>query len=391
MLENTLVMYDLHAYGSMIADKIRIDAYAEALHQAITPDSVVLDIGTGTGIFALLACKCNARKIYAIEPNPVIHVAREIAAVNGFTERIEFIEGASTQITQLPERADVIVSDLRGVLPLFKNHIPSLVDARKRMLAPGGKLIPKRDHLWVAVLTDSDLYEQHIAPWGVNTYGFRMEPAQRFLVNTLAKEQVKSEQLLLEPRHWGTLDYAIVESPNLSGEVSWIAERTGMAHGLIVWFDAILVEGIHFSNAPNAPNPHSYSNVFFPWPSPVAIAAGDTISVKLHANLVGKDYYWRWESRVRHQGDSKQFETTFKQSSFLGQPLPLKQLRKRVDEYVPTLSEEGQIDRFILELMQSGKTINEIARQVAVQFATRFVDWRDAIERVRNLSKMYSK
>src|SRR3954471_21820036 len=106
----------------MIADSARMDAYARALRQAIKPGSVVLDIGTGIGIFAMLASQFGARRVYAIEPDDAIQIARQIAAANGYAERVEFFQNLSTRI-ELPERADIIVSDLRGVLPVFQHHI----------------------------------------------------------------------------------------------------------------------------------------------------------------------------------------------------------------------------------------------------------------------------
>jgi protein arginine N-methyltransferase 1 len=115
-------MYSISAYGRMIADRVRMNAYVQALRQAVKPNSVVLDIGTGTGIFALLACQFGARHVYAIEADDAIEVARQIAAANGYTDRIEFIQDVSTKLS-LPEKADVIISDLRGVLPLFQGHI----------------------------------------------------------------------------------------------------------------------------------------------------------------------------------------------------------------------------------------------------------------------------
>src|SRR5437870_1780607 len=114
-------LYSIYAYGRMIADNVRMAAYVQALRQSVKPNSVVLDIGTGTGIFALLACQFGARKVYAIEPDDAIQVARDIAVANGYAERIEFIQNLSTKV-MLPERADVIISDLRGVLPWFQQH-----------------------------------------------------------------------------------------------------------------------------------------------------------------------------------------------------------------------------------------------------------------------------
>ena len=158
------MMFSIRDYGDMIADKVRLDPYTYALKAKIGPNSVVLDIGTGAGIHALLACKFGARKVYAIEPNDAIHLARELAQANGFADRIEFIQDISTHVT-LPERADVIVSDLRGVLPLYGQHIPSIIDARQRHLAPGGTLIPPRDTVWASLVEARCVSDDVVGPW----------------------------------------------------------------------------------------------------------------------------------------------------------------------------------------------------------------------------------
>src|SRR5690349_15960864 len=84
-------VYSLPDYGDMIADTGRTAAYARALRSRIDSSSVVLDIGTGAGILALLACRAGARRVYAVEPSDAIQVAREAAAANGFADRIQFI------------------------------------------------------------------------------------------------------------------------------------------------------------------------------------------------------------------------------------------------------------------------------------------------------------
>src|SRR4029078_8599142 len=113
-----------------MADNVRMQAYEQALKLAVNSGSVVVDIGAGPGIMALLACRFGARKVYAIEPDESIHLAREIARANGFEDRICFLQQTSLEV-ELSEPADVIVSDLRGAQPLFKSHIPSIVDARE--------------------------------------------------------------------------------------------------------------------------------------------------------------------------------------------------------------------------------------------------------------------
>ena len=110
-------------------------AYKRALQDAVTTDSVVLNIGAGTGLFALLAAQLGVRRVIAIEANDVIDLGRRFARDNGLAGQIDFIQALSTEVT-LDEPADVIISDLRGVLPLFQHHIPTIVDARQRFLAP---------------------------------------------------------------------------------------------------------------------------------------------------------------------------------------------------------------------------------------------------------------
>ena len=379
-------MYSVAGYGKMIADRARMEAYVGALRQAVKPGAVVLDIGTGTGIFAMLACRLGARRVYAVEPSDAIQVARDVAGANGYAGRIEFIQDLSTRIT-LPERADVIISDLRGVLPLFQQHLPAIIDARKRLLAPGGVLIPRRDTLCVAVVEGPELYRDRIDPWGENHYDLNLQAARQIIANTWHKDRVKPEQLLVEPRCWATLDYATLESHDCRAEITWTAERAGTAHGLSVWFDATLADGVSFSNAPGAPE-LIYGNAFFPWLEPVTIVVGDAVTVGLHADLVGEDYLWRWETRVVGRG---QVKADFKQSTFFGVPLSPKQLHKRAAGYVPGLNEDGQIDQFILTLIGAEIPLGEIARQVSERFPGYFAKPQDALTRVGDLALRYSR
>src|SRR2546425_95038 len=108
--------YDIIEHGMMVGDRRRLNAYLDAIRRVVRPGAVVADIGSGTGVFAVAACLAGARRVYAIEPGDIMQVAREIAVANGCESRIEFIQRVSTEVT-LSERADVIVLDVRSVLP----------------------------------------------------------------------------------------------------------------------------------------------------------------------------------------------------------------------------------------------------------------------------------
>src|SRR5438132_4214413 len=212
------IVYSIRNYGEMILDAARMDAYVRALRQAVKPGCVVLDIGTGTGIFALLACRFGARRVFAVEPSDAICVAQEIAAANGCAATIEFFQALSTDIT-LPERADVIVSDLRGILPFFGRHLAAIADARERHLVPGGAMIPAADTLWLAVVESPELYRRPDAPWSAHAYGLDMGAARALAANSSSRATIRPGELAADPVACGTIDYREIRDPDFSCEV----------------------------------------------------------------------------------------------------------------------------------------------------------------------------
>jgi len=314
------LMYSVHFYGQMLRDAPRMEAYASALRRAVRPDSVVMDLGCGVGVFALLACKFGARRVYAVEPENIVGLAREAAAANSFLDRIEFFEKLSTEIT-LPEPATIIISDLRGVLPFFEQSVSSVIDARKRLLTPGGVLIPHRDVLWASIVEAPEQYDEIVGPWR-SRFDLDLSPGIRLVTNTWRKSRIRSEQLLTDPVCWTTLDYYEVNSPDVRAEISWQSTRKGTAHGVAVWFDSELIEDIRFSNHPAAPE-MIYGTGFFPFLQPVELMEGEQVTVQLAADLVNDGYVWRWDTEVPGKA-------SFKQSTFFGVPLSTNQLRKSV-------------------------------------------------------------
>jgi protein arginine N-methyltransferase 1 len=379
-------MYSIEEYGRMIGDRTRTGAYAEALRRAIKPGSTVLDLGAGTGIFSLLACQYGARKVYAVEPSDAIEIGRRIAHANGFAGRIEFLQGLSTEIA-LADKVDVIVADMHGTLPFYHSNVASLIDARRRLLAGGGVLIPRRDSLWAAVVRAPEEYDELVSPWARDNFGLDMDAARQAVINCLRKASVRLDQLLSEPQCWGMLDYAVVEQPSHAATASFSAARAGIAHGLILWFDSFLADGIELSNAPGAPT-LVYSSSLLPWSTPVPLEAGDAIEVRLRADFTGSDYTWSWDSKVKKSG-AAELKADFRQSSFWGTPLSAIRLHRRGAEYRPAVGEDGKLAIFVLSRMNGATPLAEIARSAMRQFPERFHSFDEALARVGDLSDLY--
>jgi protein arginine N-methyltransferase 1 len=219
------------------------------------------------------------------------------------------------------------------------------------------------------------------------------EPAARRIVTNLwSREQLKSEQFLVPPQSWGTLDYRCITSPDISATLLWTARQEAVAHGLAVWFDATLAEDICLSNAPGLPE-LVYGHAFFPWTEPVSLSPGDEITVTLQAALAGDDYIWRWDTQVVSQADTGHgvgfVKASLSQSSLTGSVLSPAQLVKNAAHYVAVLSPEGEIDRHILNLMDGKQPLGQIAGALMQEFPGHFSSWNDALGRVGKLSQAY--
>jgi protein arginine N-methyltransferase 1 len=380
-------MYTLYDYGGMIADHGRTRAYAESLKRLVTPSSVVVDIGTGTGVLALLSGQLGARKVYAIDPSDTIQLGRRVAAENGLDARIEFIQGVSTDV-QLPEKADIIVSDIHGVLPAHERSLFSIMDARDRFLGSPGYVIPLRETLWAAIVDAATLHREIVGVWGTNVFGVDMTAIRATAMNTWRKSRMAPADLVTAPACWASLDYADLRSPHVRGDATWEIGEPCTAHGIAVWFDWDGGGGVTFSNSPLSEERHLFGQAFFPWPTPLLLCSGDEVRVQLRSNAVGSEYVYGWETSVR--GKDGGTKAAFQQHDFLGQVLTVDLLRKLSSSFMPTLNEDGRIDRMILDGVASERRLEQIARDVSAGFPHRFAAWTDALTRVSQVSSRYA-
>ncbi len=380
-------MYSLRDFGAMIADAGRFGAYAKAIAAAVHPGDTVAEIGCGPGVFSLLACRAGARRVFAIESDDSIQFARQLAAANGFLDRIEFFQSDSRK-TELPERVNVIVSDIRGVLPLYNHVIPSLEDARQRLLAASGIMIPRRDTLKAAVIDASEFYSYLTSPWRTSALGVDLSPSLLPILNQSYSSTFKKDQLLTEAQEWGLLDYTVGAPVRVAAELDLHAATDGTAHGVCLWFETKLFEGIGYSSGPGAAGT-VYGQMFLPWLEPVAVEKGQRIHLGLHADLVGQDYIWRWETRISAGPRNAEFH--FQQSTFQGANLSPHSLRCQAVDYAPTLSEAGQADLWMLERMDGSASLQRIAQAAAERFPRLFSSWQEAFRRVADLSRKFSR
>jgi precorrin-6B methylase 2 len=128
-------------HARMLHDDRRTGDYLAALREAVRPGDVVLEIGTGSGVLAIAAARAGARHVYAIEASDIAEVAARVLEANGVEDRVTLVPGWS-RLIELPEPADVLVAEIIGNEPLEEEILETTLDARRRLLKPGARLIP---------------------------------------------------------------------------------------------------------------------------------------------------------------------------------------------------------------------------------------------------------
>lgn len=346
----------------LLSDTIRTSAYRNALSQIVNKDNVVVDIGSGSGILSFFACQAGARKVYAIEMSDALSLARELCTSNGFDGRIEFRHGRSQEI-QLPEKADVVVSDTGCSFGLQGGLLGILLDAKKRFLKPGGRIIPHSLELLVAPVELKD--GRSLKIWERNRYGLDLSSIRRFAANTEYTMKLGAEDMLSSPASLASIQFAQVDNPYVSGETDSVIERNGVMHGLGAWMRLELAPGISFTNSPLEPAVDWIHN-FFPIEMPVEVLAGDLIRAKIQTN---NGEVWRWQVEVIDgKATEARVKARYNHSTIGNFPVAPEHLKKQLPDYVPRLSRKGEAEKYLLSVFDGRRSAGELAGELQQRF-----------------------
>jgi len=264
-------------YYDMMSDRVRMENYKKAISKVVKPGDTVVDLGCGLGILSFMALQAGAKKVYAIEKSDSIRLAQDVARQNGLSDRIEFINDNSLNVT-LPEKVDVIISETLGSFALEENTLEFTIDARKRFLRDGGIMVPEGLNLWVAP-SESKKIGRQIAFWK-EIYGIDFSSAAGELAGRLLAEDVSVLELLSKPALYAAIDFYKTEDRLLRGAMSFQINRTAMINGLAGWFTVKLTDGVVFDTSPISEKTH-WKQAFLPVKEPFNVHNGGTLNIEL--------------------------------------------------------------------------------------------------------------
>lgn len=291
-----------HYYGqllhqqNMLQDFVRTGTYYAAVmeNRSDFEGRVVVDVGAGSGILSLFAAQAGAKHVYAVEASEMVeHAQRLISGNPSLGQRITIIKGKVEDV-ELPEKADILISEPMGTLLVNERMLESYVIARDRFLAPDGKMFPTTGRIHMAPFSDEYLYvemankalfwQQH------NFFGVDLTPLHSSAFDGYFSQPVVDAfdpRLLISPPTYHTLDFTKMKEEDLYEidiPLSFVSSVGTRVHGLACWFD-VLFNGSTvqrwLTTAPGSPTTHWYQ-LRCVLAQPLYVMAGQEITGRLH-------------------------------------------------------------------------------------------------------------
>lgn len=266
---------------SMLADHDRNAAFRKAIDQHCAGANLALEIGTGSGLLAMMAARAGAKKVVTCEAVPVIaESAAKIIAANGYSERISVYPVRSTSLLvgrELPERADILLAEILSSEILGEGALDAMADARERLLKNNARIIPHSVTICGALVSSPALDQLTCVKL---VEGFDLSYFNEFAPFLITVPQGTPYDVVSDAFYPVTL----LMGERLKAPTKVIfqvkAEKTGTVHGIIQWMKVALDEDTALENAPTtgAGTDH-WGIVFHPFSQAIEMMAGQEISL----------------------------------------------------------------------------------------------------------------
>jgi type II protein arginine methyltransferase len=264
----------------MVRDHERHAAYESAVRRAIKPGCRVLEIGTGTGLLAMMAARAGAAKVVTCESDPAVAAtAHEIIVRNGFADRVRVVAKSSLDLeigVDLDEPADVLVWDALSNNMIGAGALPTMEHAIRQLMRPGARAIPSAGVIRISLAEDR---RAHYRKMDI-VEGFDLSPFNRLAAPSY-QIPVGDGRLALrsEPRDLFHFDFQSGGPFPEARAKATLTSLGGLVNGIAQWVTFHMDDEARYENAPAAGANSAFAAMFYPLTQAVDLGAGDPIDV----------------------------------------------------------------------------------------------------------------
>ncbi len=246
-------------HWEMLHDEERSELYDKAIRHVVSPDHLVLDVGTGSGLLSMMSARAGARQIVACEAQPpVADVARRVIAGAGYDDLITVVPKMSTTMNvpdDLPRRADVLVTETVDCALLGEGILPTIAHARRHLLTDDAIIMPCSGRVFAQLVESPSLFRKnHVG----RLYGFDFTEFNELSSIEYFDSRLRHHEhrRLSEPIEVFRFDFYRDDAEPRRAEFVVPPATAGVCHAVVFWFELELLPGISLTNSPETPNSH---------------------------------------------------------------------------------------------------------------------------------------
>ena len=276
---------------SMMNDEFRNNAFSEAIKLAVSKDSLVFEIGTGSGLLSMIAIESGAKKVVTCESiKTIADNAKKIIHKNGYQKKINVINKKSTEVKigeDIPRKADLLISEILSSEFVGEGVRESVSDATKRLLKENGRIIPQSGCIKIALLGDTREIKESIytgKSCGFDLSDFNSISQRKFMLKLKEKPKILSDAV-------DAFTINIENINNNSNEEKVIrlqANQDGLCLGLIQWIKVKLYDDIEYENIPYKVQSH-WATPIYAFDEPIELKKRQFLDIK---GFLTEDSLW---------------------------------------------------------------------------------------------------